>query len=332
MATYLLDSDRSVGLPAVPLRVTAQVSGVPGAALELRSAPDSGTVAHRPKPMLLLLAQVRGSATVVVRSPDGTPFPEGATASLEITANARAGDDADVALLQGVRVGGLVERALLTVSRPGATIDVQAITSSTDEVDLGRLGDAARATVLSTLGVSTLGEGATRSVTIGADASASFRHRADDGSLAAVLDLLAGVSSVVAHGRSLNALLLGGTPTAVPVRGPEGLRAGVLDAVASAPRSSGVSARSLDPSGGAAFIVTDDPAAITSTPLGVHWVVLESEAVVLAGRQVDPPVTIIDPAVRGGLRESLLRDAQLLRTTISSLTTAWTAPNGRTVP
>lgn len=338
MPSSMLDGGATAALPRRPLQIRVQPAA--GLVLEVRTAEQGGTVGRFPQPGLVVLPSVGAPAVVVVRSATGEPFPASLTVSVDVVSGAAASADPERAVLSQVKLGGLVERELVSIEGADQRLLVRAAGDATAEVDLDPLGDAARAAAASLLGTSVVEAEESLNVVIAVDASASFRRRLADGALAAVLDVVSGVAATLVRDLRVGAAVLGEEVRWVRLDSPADFGPALLPALrgsrpASAFRSGAPALATFDPDRNTqVYLVTDsvpgDLAALEAAEeeegQGRHLVVLADAGAYRAGRQTSLPVTLIEPRPDLGAR---LSEPGALAPVVRSLLQGCFAPGSR---
>lgn len=228
MATYILNNDDRVTIARQP--VTATVSGnLADERIELVGRADDGPVigVRTPRPGLLVIPEVRYRTVLQVR-PAGGPstFPEGTVLDLAVRGDA-AGAAGDTVIVQPVDVSGLSERDLVVLDVAGSRMVVAAL-GAVREPTLTELASAARAAARARLARDRTPR--TADVVVAIDQSASMAIARDDGSLAAAVDVVLGLSHVIAWDAELSVRFVGDRVSTLPRAEPAELaRAAVAE-------------------------------------------------------------------------------------------------------
>lgn len=223
MARYVLGGNgtgrRSVVVEAAPMTVTVTVTGGAGAVAGAWRAgrPDPDALCHTPT--LLLLPHVADTSLVRVVPAGTRSFPDGATLTVVLrTERPGGGDD----ITRGpLPVGGLGIRDVVEITAEGGTLRVSACESAAEEA-LGPLATEVRARVRQTLGVDRLDPVRRIGIGLVVDVSASMTAALRDGSVRAVVDVIAGLATVVGRDVHVPACLLTDPPVWLPAGVPPG--------------------------------------------------------------------------------------------------------------
>lgn len=227
---YILDGDDSalIGRRAVKVDVSAKggsgtllPEGAVLLAARLRDAAAPG--AQSPRPSVLLLPRIDDRIVIRVLPGGGQgTFVEGTTLNVTVRTNRTADDDEDVVVVRDVPVTGPFRDVLAMEVRDDRHLLVSALALGGDR-PLPPLADAARAAARRLLEVEHTPEA--KDVLVAIDMSASMRGVLADGSVEAVLDLVAGVAQVIGFERSLQACLLTERPDLLDPPQPAALAA-----------------------------------------------------------------------------------------------------------
>jgi hypothetical protein len=206
-----------VQIPHQPL--TVSISGSVGVAALLVSA-DHDQPVMRPNPHLAVLPRLSGTVSIGVKPATGVGvFAQGTVVNLAIGHDSATDLDPVQVVFDPVDVAGDTEVELAVLTPLVAGIEV--VAAALPDIPLGPLASAAR-----TSARKVVGRGARAShgaVVLAIDASASMRPVFADGSVAAVADIIVGVTDAVGVS-DVTAVLVGETATPVPSPGgPAGL-------------------------------------------------------------------------------------------------------------
>lgn len=214
MVTHILDGKSRVHLPRRPLAVSMTIVGTANSAvLQARrsGSVDPDSIAH--SPLLLILPRVQYDTVLVVLPGAGlSTFPSGTIIHVSIAVDSSRETDPDRAQLTPRDVSGLTSLELATIGPDG---DLLAVTTRLDEpeVPLGPLASRARAAARAVLGEDQVPDSAQLPVDIWIDTSLSMIASVRDGSIRAAVDILAGISTVIAADHPPVVRLLGTGPT-----------------------------------------------------------------------------------------------------------------------
>lgn len=323
MGTTMLGPTGAVRLERRPLEITAELEGqaVP---IQVGVTPDVPVL--RPHPALLVLRQLpEGQAvTVWIARQDGAPFAPRTAVHLTASVTMSTGE-LDVVTLPGVDVSELARHELVVITAAGAELVIEAAAVDAPPL-LSPRGSAAYVAARSVAagGMPTQRYGRVRAIV---DGSASMSGHVDSGAVAAVVEILTGITAVLAPDTELRVEIGGaGTSTPVPPQ-PGQLGDAVVDTMHGREPTAGfrVPALATSITGGRelTYVVTD---AIPPRPEGI---VRQGDLRLLVlGRadterwlraQSDLPLTVVDPDAPGGLRaEAQALDPVQLRALVTS--------------
>jgi hypothetical protein len=319
MPTYMLEGDRSVTVSSGPIRAIA-TSTAGAAGVELVAAVEPvHTLA--PRPGLLIVPALSAPAVLRVVPIGAVEFAVGTSIGLTIERESGGGEPERV-LVGPVDVAGLRHRDLVFVEPAGGRLTVGSVAAVHEE----QLSDVAAATraAARTVGNATTSNGTERQLAIALDASASMAPHYRNGSIGAVVEMIAGLDALVPKGSTLPIALVGEAvdwqPDGDPLRSVATLTSlpgsrvfgstAAFERVVPPPASDGRSRLVVR--------VTDEPSAAAAP--GVHTVLLiASSAVEVVG--VDPATTtVIEPDRDGAsIPERLAATPAEFRTTVESL-------------
>lgn len=196
MPAYVLDGAGRVDLPRRPLAVNADAGGV-GVELSATSQLGGSTGAVHPRPGLMILPRVADVITISARPGNGlVAFPQGTVLRVTIGVDSQNDPDPDRAELRPMDVSGLHRADVVTITLGADSLEIAARRTEVD-VPLGELAALARSSARGILRTDRLRDAQGYAVSIDIDSSMSMVHRFDDGTVAAVADLLAGASTVL---------------------------------------------------------------------------------------------------------------------------------------
>jgi hypothetical protein len=335
MPTYMLEGAVQVSMTARPITLSLRLEGATQTArLEaVREGLPLSTVV-RPRPDLLIVPQVDGVVTVRV-VPTGVPRFESQTIGhLSLRVDDPGSPDPDRGVLVPIDLTGLTGRDLIVLESDGAALLVRAARVLAPPADLGVVGNAARAVTTEILGVQVVEDLVALNVVIVVDTSASMTRFERDGTVATVVDLLAGVGDVVSPGMKTAIATVGREArigrgvrpvelaaereTAVAGRtAGTGLRSGADGLTGFAPESNTVTYLVTD----AVPADVDDLVAADSVPGEArHLVIVGTAAASALQPAVAVPTTLVHtPAEPIGLADQLLGDRAQLQRTVRSL-------------
>ncbi|MCZ4079986.1 hypothetical protein O1W68_18730 [Rhodococcus sp. H36-A4] len=221
MVTYVLDGKSKAHLPKRPLMVSMSVVGVAGAAaLDVRHSgvSDPTVIAHSPG--MLILPRVEYEMLLVAIPAQGnSTFPSGTTIHVSVAVDSSNEPDPDRAQLTPRDVSGLSYLELATIGPDGDRIAV--VTRLEEpEIELGPLASSARAAARSVLRVDQLSDSQQTMLDIRVDTSASMLPAIADGSVRAIMEILAGVSTVISYDRNPEVTMVGNTSAGLRYGGP----------------------------------------------------------------------------------------------------------------
>lgn len=238
MPTYILDETKSVHLPKGPVTITLKATGPAGQVhiQAMRDGHEVTSVTRRPGllviPASLLDADLPPAGVDETADPTAPPrtrrrltlrvvplapqrtFGAAVTVSLTLGIERRSGDEPERALLSAVDVAGLSHRDLVSLESDDRGIVVSGMGDqggsggSDGGNPLPELGERARVAAREILGVDRVPSMSAVNVVVALDQSASMQPSLADGSVRAVLEVIAGLSRVLCPGRRLVAGLM----------------------------------------------------------------------------------------------------------------------------
>ncbi|MFW6598194.1 hypothetical protein ACQBAU_15920 [Propionibacteriaceae bacterium Y2011] len=239
MPTYVLEGGKSITLPARPVTIRLQASN---ARARLSAIGLDGPVRSiTPAAGLLVVPQVDQTITVQAL-PDGADrFGPGSLLNLTVGYESRQDLDPDRGVLNGLDVSGLMRRDIVTLDPEGDRIRVSVLGPAAAEAPLPPGAAMARDAAREILGTDQLTGRYAVDAVVAVDVSASMRPLLTDGTVAQVVDILAGVHRVIGRpaDESLRACLVAGRARWLPTTPPERLTAAVTEAVADLPLTTG---------------------------------------------------------------------------------------------
>ncbi|MGW6694922.1 hypothetical protein ACWF62_14240 [Rhodococcus sp. NPDC054953] len=216
MPGYVLDGAGRVDLPRRTLAVTVDAVGSP---VQVRALADDGTAlaaAVYPREGFMVLPRIEATTMVAARPGDtGEPFPEGTILHVVIGEDSALRADPERAELTPIDVSGLHHVELATIRPAGDRLEVTARKTAAD-VPLGELAMRARSAARGALRLDRLPPRLQVSVELDIDTTYSMLPRIDDGSIRAMVEIVAGITTVIGAGESLRVNLIGRTVTTLP--------------------------------------------------------------------------------------------------------------------
>lgn len=348
MPTYMLVGAGEIRLNNKPLRFEIRLEGgMSAATLEITSGGRQLPTLVRPvgMPHVVILPQVQGQTLVSVVPVGVQRFQAPAIAHLAIVVEDPSTPDPQRVFLGPIDLSGLDRKDLLQVTNDAGGLSVRAAHNQSD-VDLGPLGNASRVAARELLDVQWLGEGQARNVVLAVDGSASMTSLLEDGSVADMLSVLAGISQVVGNGKRISAAVVDTQINQLPASELAELSASTSSFLqeripsstfaASATSTSGAALGASAGSGGQGsndliYLVTDsvpaDAATLAaSTSAGGHsgetrHVVALSDPMAwrLLGGMSAPSTVVAGADAQESLSARLLRDQQALLNLVRSL-------------
>lgn len=321
MPTYVLEGGGRAKLPAKPLtlRVQAPEGTPPRLAAFIDGLPDHRAIT--PMPGMLVLPRVDSDTVVRVLPGTGDTFGSASVLALSAAIEIHGDSDPERAVMSSIDVSGLSGRDLVTVRPAGSELEVVAMGLVAD-APLPELASKARDAARELLSTERVSGDLTVGLDLIVDTSASMRPHVLDGSVAAVVEVISGVSRVVCGEHELTAALSSARTHRLPATTPDALPKAVHDALISAPMTTGFRSQlENSPAGSIACIVSDAIPADLPTE-GVHLLALlpDSAAAVLAPR-LPKPSTVV-PVSEWGSESAyglLNDDPQALRRVVSTL-------------
>lgn len=195
MPTYVLEGGKSITLPNHPVSIRLQ-SGAHVVRLEATAA--SGPVqAISPTAGLMVVPKVTEPVTIRTVPGSGERFGPGSVLDLMVGYESRQDLDPDRGVLSGVDVSGLRHRDILVLEPDEGRIRVTVLGPPAAEAPLPPVAERARDAARELLGTDQLPPSEAVTSVVAVDLSASMRALLADGTLAQVLDIIAGVHRVV---------------------------------------------------------------------------------------------------------------------------------------
>lgn len=334
MPTYVLEGGSAITLPAKPVSIRLQSSR--SAAVRLEAVGIDGPVRSiAPAPGMLVVPQVPGPVTVRAVPAEGGRFESGSVLNLTIGYESRQDLDPDRGVLNGLDVSGLQHRDVVMLEPNGDRIGVTVLGPAAAEEPLSPGAELARDAAREVLGTDQLPSRSAVTAVVAIDVSASMRPLHADGTVAQVLDILAGVHRVVGRPAkgSLRGCLVAGQGRWLSPAPPERFAQEAVQAAQDLPLSTGFrSAAVLDPqrSGAPAdspvlhWLVTDgapgDVAALQGRT-DVHLVCLVPNSARETGLGQGLPTTVVGLPDMAGQTAAFGQDGAAVRDIVSSLVT-----------
>jgi hypothetical protein len=335
MPTYMLDGDVEIGLSVRPLTLSLRLEGATASA-RLDAVADGGLAVEtvRPRSGLLVIPRVDDRLVVRVVSVEAPLFAAPTLAHLSIAVDTPPGGEPERAVLGAVSLDALASRDLLVIERVGDRIRVRAAQSEGPEVDLGIVGNAARVAATQVLGVRTVDPSTALNLLVAVDGSASTKALHDDGTIDFVVNVLAGLASVIAPRMSIGAAVVGADATPVPVPGAGDLAPALRTEIARHRYGSGLRSSSREPAGFGLkgrtmiYLVTDavpaDFAQVEETTAsgtdGRHLIVVGDVSAWALQTHPDTPSTHVDAGAVGHTpAESALLRPDAMKALVTSL-------------
>lgn len=302
MTMYLLNGGEQVSLPARPIVVRLQASGVLGEHRLVAAVPYGEPVAVR-RPGMLLLPRIDQPTTVRLFPALGSElFPPQTQLNVLVGPDGLDPDADHVSL--SVDVSGLPLRELVTLEPSGATVTVTALGRRVDP-RLSPDAEAARDVARELLGVPFVAADAAVDVRVGIDISPSMRPYADDGSLAALLEVFAGLASVIDPNAELEAVLCGRTIIGLPPEPLDRFAAAAVAEVGRQPLVTGLRTSGLPGAspGVVSYLISDavPPDLDRRHDDPPHVVVLGDPAFAQAGTLAEVPASTVVPVAVGSV-------------------------------
>lgn len=229
MPTYLLYQDDRVRIPSRPLHLSARQTRT-GRPVRLRTevdnVPDSSAY-HQSPELTVLPAPTRPMLVRVL--PDAGVFAEGTSVTLRLVTEVSpgSGEEADEIVVDAVDVSGLPSRELVLLTPDGGRLTVAAMNAVAEE-PMDGFAAHVRSVARTVLGRDELPGSDRVDLLVGVDISASMRPAVADGSVAALVDAVVGLSTVVGRPGRVRAGLLGRRPCWLPEMPARDLSAAVV--------------------------------------------------------------------------------------------------------
>ncbi len=339
MPTYVLEGGKSITLPNHPVSIRLQ-SGAH--AVRLEASASSGPVqVISPTAGLMVVPKVSEAITIRAVPGGGDRFGPGSVLDLMVGYESRQDLDPDRGVLSGVDVSGLRHRDILVLEPEGDRIRVTVLGPPAAEAPLPPVAERARDAARELLGTDQLPPGEAITSVVAVDLSASMRGLHTDGTVAQVLDIIAGIHRVIGRSEDghLRAALVTDTPRWLTPAPPErfasavteqctdvalatGFRAGaVLDVPGVGPQSDRVRR----------WIVTDGvpaDAASLSGAAGVELICLVPHSVAEVGIGQGLSTTVIGLPEAAGQPATFGSDREAVRQIVTSLVASFRSQQG----
>lgn len=321
MPTYVLEGGGRAKLPAKPLtlRVQAPEGAPPKLAAFIGGQPDHRAIT--PMPGMLVLPRVEQETVVRVLPSSGETFGSASVLALSAAIEIHGDADPERAVMSSIDVSGLSGRDLVTVRAAGSEIEVEAMGLLAD-APLPELAGRARDAARELLGVERVSGDQSVGMDLVVDASASMRLHVLDGSAAAVMEVIVGVSRVISGDREPKVTLSSARARQLPSIAPEALPQAVHDALVETRMTTGFRSSVDNPDADSITCVVADAIPADLPTERTHLVALlpDSTAQVLAPRL--PRSSTVVPVSEWGAESAyglLSGDPQLLRRVVASL-------------
>lgn len=209
MPTYVLDGTGRAHLPRRPVMVMTSVDGQ-SENVQVQAVSDaSSSIGVHPNPELTIVPRVDSAVSLRLVPANGLhEFPSGTVVHVVLQVDVPAGQEPERAILQPLDVSGQSAFEFATLVPEGDAVVVSAVRTGIDE-PLGELAHRARVQARTLLGVERVPEQYQVNMVIAVDSSASMRSSVVDGDVEAVLEVLAGLSSVIAPDLDLRVCSVG---------------------------------------------------------------------------------------------------------------------------
>jgi len=233
MPTYVLEPNTPAKIDGdKPLRVQVHAGAITEeivfSAVDLEGQ-DIVTVF---RPGTLVVPKLVGYGMISISLRGGRPFPAGTL--LDLTVAYEAAPSADpLHMVAKVNVSGVSRHTLLSLRRDGAAIYARLEVEDDGHDDLTGLAALAQFATREILGASVVDPTSAINVVVAVDGSASMLAPTKDGSVGALVNVLAGISAVVGKNKSVRAALVGTSVEWLEV----GSRASLAEDVVRAQRS-----------------------------------------------------------------------------------------------
>lgn len=259
MPTFILEQGLNVALPNQPITVRA-VTVPRGGQLRVRAVDEEGAPidpprARMPEPGLLILPRVDGRVRLRVSRSDGAAFPTGTSVSMSIAVERANDPDPRVARLT-TEVSGLQVSDVAALVPSGQDVAVSLLQEASERPLLGLAGEAAGA-ARALVGAHRVPQSEGCDMAVLVDASGSMSPWVADGSLGAVLSVLAGVDHVSGRSAGLDVRLADASSSWQSVE-PGTVGEIVAGQLAALPPQSGLRTRPYEPAPGQAWVVISD--------------------------------------------------------------------------
>lgn len=207
MTTYLLREGHAVRVDAVPIAIRVQSIGAPVRhRFEIIGLHGSVRTVHRPDQVIV---PVIDQPVRVSLLPEDEVFGPQSLVTVSLAPDApTGGGDADRAVLDSVDLSGLRRRDIVIMEPDAGRIKISTIGMVTDEA-LPPTAEMARDAARELLGVPRLPAERRVKLAVGLDSSASMRRLPPDRLVRPALEILAGLSVVIAAEHAVHGMVIG---------------------------------------------------------------------------------------------------------------------------
>lgn len=342
MPTYVLDGTGRAHLPRRPIMVMTSVEGQFGSAQVQAVSAVEGSIGVHPNPELTIVPRVDSPVVLRIVPANGLhEFPAGTVVHVVLQVDGPAGQEPERAALRPLDVSGQSTLNIATLTPEGNGIVVSATRTGPEE-QLGELAHQARVQARTLLGVDRVPEQFQVNMVVAVDASASMRSSVACGDVEAVLEVLTGLSTVIAPDLDLRVCSVGSGVSWAPATEIANTARGAVEFLDAQPavvgfRSAATALAGIYPSGNTVtYLVTDgvpaDVAALTAVDEidgeARHLVTLVDPTVSqLRTSRAAVPVTPVAPSRAGAsVSARLLGEPGALTSVVRSLLRGCFAP------
>ena len=335
MPTYMLEGDKEARIATGPIRIQVHASGDASFAIVATTNDGKPVDTINPRADIMVIPRLPARSRISVKPASaGSVFSQGTTLNLTLTIDGQASADPERVVLSAVDVSGLGIQELLSLEAQDGHIATRSLVTPKQDDELGGLAKAAQVATREILGVDQVDGTSSVNLVAAVDGSASMLAATRDGSVAALVEVLVGISRVISPGRTISGAIVTEDVAWVESAKSSGLGGELSRAQESRPlgtafrsAAAGLAGRSANQNT-VTYVITDAVPADIAELRAVdevegearHLVVLgEAQAIALEG---DPGLatTVVQPVLtEEGVAGRLEFDGQALRQVIKSL-------------
>lgn len=283
MTTYLLREGHSVRVDAGPIAIRVQPVGAASVRFRVEVEGTHGPARTVRRPDQVIVPVVDQPVRVSLL-PEDEVFEPQSVVTVALGPDEPGGGDADRAVLDAIDLSGLSRREIVIMEPDAGRIKISTVGVVTDEA-LPPTAEMARDAARGLLGVPRLPVERRVLLEVGLDTSASMRRLPPDRLARSCLEILAGLSVVIATDQTVHGTLIGWEAVPVPAGPAAEFATSMITGLDDRPLDIGcrvdaldpVATRSMPPARVARYLITDDVPA-GRPGFALPWVVVVGEA------------------------------------------------------